>query len=111
MDSSQNKQASPWDLSKGEDIEPLVSASTQHVHREKGEWARPRVHGKFLWIGDEKVYIRGVTYGTFCLDEQGNERYQPDVVERDFAQMAAVGVNTVRTYTVPPRWLLDIALQ
>jgi beta-galactosidase/beta-glucuronidase len=30
-------------------------------------------------------------------------------VERDFAQMAASGINSVRTYKVPPRWLLDIA--
>src|SRR5207237_2897690 len=27
----------------------------------------------------------------------------------DFATMAAAGINTVRTYTVPPRWLLDAA--
>jgi hypothetical protein len=33
----------------------------------------------------------------------------PDVVELDFAQIAAAGLNTVRTYTVPPRWLLDAA--
>ena len=25
--------------------------------------------------------------------------------------MAAIGVNAVRTYTVPPTWLLDLALQ
>ena len=25
--------------------------------------------------------------------------------------MAAIGVNAVRTYTVPPRWLLDLALE
>ena len=26
---------------------------------------RPRVHGKFIFVGDEKFYLRGVTYGTF----------------------------------------------
>ena len=31
------------------------------------------------------------------------------MVERDFALMAGHGINSVRTYTVPPRWLLDIA--
>ncbi len=49
---------------------------------------RPRVRGKFLFVGGEKLYIRGVTYGTFRPDADGNE-YHPDVVERDFAEMAA----------------------
>jgi hypothetical protein len=26
---------------------------------------RPKVQGKFLFVGDEKLWIRGVTYGTF----------------------------------------------
>src|SRR2546423_2079374 len=70
---------------------------------------RPRVHGKFIFIGGEKFYIRGVTYGTFRADQQGGAYHTPDRVERDFAQMAAYGINAVRTYTVPPAWLLDLA--
>src|SRR6266487_44429 len=70
---------------------------------------RPRVQGKFIFAGNEKLYIRGVTYGTFCLDEDGNENHDPQVVEQDFALMAANGLNAIRTYTVPPRWLLDAA--
>src|SRR5437660_11562065 len=73
------------------------------------EGVRPHVQGKFIFAGSEKVYVRGVTYGTFCTDEDGNERHAPEVVERDFAQMAANGLNAIRTYTVPPRWLLDTA--
>ncbi len=26
---------------------------------------RPRVGGKFLFVGEEKFYVRGVTYGPF----------------------------------------------
>jgi O-antigen biosynthesis protein len=70
---------------------------------------RPYVHGKYIYLNDEKLYVRGVTYGTFRPDEDGNEFHDPQVVERDFAQMAATGINTIRTYTVPPRWLLDTA--
>lgn len=70
---------------------------------------RSEVRGKFLFAGDEKLYIRGVTYGTFRPGEDGSERHDPEIVERDFAQMAANGINAVRTYTVPPRWLLDTA--
>jgi O-antigen biosynthesis protein len=72
---------------------------------------RPRVQGKFIFVGDEKLYVRGVTYGTFRLDEDGNENHDPQVVEQDFALMAANGLNALRTYTVPPSWLLDAAQQ
>src|SRR5439155_4791646 len=70
---------------------------------------RPRVQGKFIFVGGEKLYVRGVTYGTFRPNEQGEEFPAPEVVEGDFAQMAANGVNAVRTYTPPPLWLLDAA--
>ena len=71
---------------------------------------RPYVHGKFLYVGQEKLYLRGVTYGPFRPDESGCEYHKPEVVEKDFATIRRQGVNAVRTYTVPPRWLLDIAL-
>ena len=70
---------------------------------------RPRVRGKFLYTGDDKFYIRGVTYGTFRPRPDGSEVPEPDVVERDFALMAGNGINALRTYSVPPRWLLDTA--
>jgi O-antigen biosynthesis protein len=70
---------------------------------------RPHVSGKFLYVGDEKLWIQGVTYGTFRPDADGNEYHDPAVVERDFALIAENGLNAIRTYTVPPRWLLDAA--
>jgi beta-galactosidase/beta-glucuronidase len=71
---------------------------------------RPRVAGKFLFVGDDKLYVRGVTYGPFRPpDDKGIAFPDPSVVERDFREMAANGINAVRTYTVPPRWLLDTA--
>ena len=85
--------------------EPTAIAAVAPVmHPQK----RPRIHGKFVFVGDKKLYIRGVTYGTFRPGEDGAE-YHPETVERDFALMAASGLNAVRTYTVPPRWLLDAA--
>jgi len=69
---------------------------------------RARAEGKFLYVDDEKFWVRGVTYGTFQPDENGNE-YDPEAVEGDFAQMAGNGFNAVRVYTPPPRWLLDAA--
>jgi GT2 family glycosyltransferase len=71
---------------------------------------RPTVRGKFIWVGNEKLYVRGVTYGAFRPDVDGNEYHDHDRIERDFAQMAANGFNAVRVpHTMPPRSLLDAA--
>ena len=72
---------------------------------------RPTVKGKFLDVGGEKFWVKGITYGTFAVDEKGNERLSREVVEQDFAQIAENGFNVVRTYTTPPRWVLDTALK
>lgn len=71
--------------------------------------SRVTLGGKFLWAGQDKFYARGVTYGTFRPGIDGAEFPSPKMVEQDFSQMAGSGVNAVRTYTAPPRWLLDIA--
>jgi GT2 family glycosyltransferase len=72
---------------------------------------RPVVRGKFLFTGEEKFWIKGVTYGTFRPGEDGSQFPEKSVVENDFAMMAANGINSVRTYLPPPTWLLDIARQ
>jgi len=70
---------------------------------------RPCVHGKFLYVAGEDFWIRGVTYGTFRPDPTGLQFPPNDVVRRDFRAMADAGLNAVRVYTPPPRWLLDVA--
>jgi GT2 family glycosyltransferase len=69
---------------------------------------RPQVLGKFLFVGEQKLHLRGVTYGTFATVE-GREMLVPEVVDRDFRQMVKHGFNAVRTYTMPPKWCLDLA--
>lgn len=71
--------------------------------------SRPRVHGKFIFVGPERFLVKGVTYGPFRPDAEGCEYHDPASVQRDFALMRAQGINSVRTYTVPPTWLLDLA--
>ncbi len=72
--------------------------------------ARPRVGGKFLFAGNEKLYVRGVTYGAFRPDADGNEYHDLEMVEQDFARIAANGMNAVRIpHTTPPPGLLDAA--
>ena len=87
-------------------IQPSLNGSTSSLLTE-----RPKVQGKFLYRGDQKLWIRGVTYGTFGPNNDGDQFPQPHVAERDFAQMALHGFNSIRTYTVPPIWLLDLAQQ
>jgi hypothetical protein len=72
--------------------------------------ARPSVVGKFIYVGTEKFYIKGVTYGAFRPDANKREYHDSTRIEQDFAQIAAHGFNTVRIpHTTPPRSLLDIA--
>jgi glycosyltransferase involved in cell wall biosynthesis len=70
---------------------------------------RPRVSGKFLTVEDRKLYVKGVTYGTFRPDADGDEYPVRATADRDLVLMAAHGINTVRTYTLPPEWFLDAA--
>ena len=67
------------------------------------------VRGKFLYLGKEKFYVKGVTYGTFCPDENGMQFPDKLIIETDFSMMAAQGINCVRTYTTPPEFLMDLA--
>ena len=84
----------------------LDPTSLPHATR---SWERPHARGKFLSAGGERLYVKGVTYGTFRAGPEGDEFPTPDVVDRDFRRMAAQGINAVRTYTPAPRWLLDRA--
>src|SRR5579859_8179915 len=65
------------------------------------------VDGIGLACGDERVRLNGVTYGPFAPDETGCCLPPRDVLERDCAQMQAMGLNAVRTYHAPPDWAID----
>jgi GT2 family glycosyltransferase len=74
-----------------------------------GARERWRVDGKFFARGGRRVRVHGVTYGPFAPDADGQQFPPPPRVARDFAQMRAFGVNSLRTYHVPPGWLLRLA--
>ncbi len=67
------------------------------------------VRGKFLYLGNTKYWIKGVTYGTFQPASDGENFPTPQVVENDFAKMRKHGINTFRTYTRPPLRVLETA--
>ncbi len=70
-----------------------------------------RVRGKFFFEGDRKHFVKGVTYGPFATASHGAQFPERDIVVKDFALMSGAGINTVRVFTVPPVWLLDMALE
>ena len=68
-----------------------------------------QVHGKFFFVGNEKFYVKGATYGPFGPRPHGAQFPEQEMVARDFALMREAGTNTVRVFTVPSLWLLDLA--
>ncbi len=71
---------------------------------------RLSVRAKFFFEGERKLFLKGITYGPFSPDANGDYVGAPERVKWDLAQMRELGVNTLRVYHVPPRWFLD-ALQ
>jgi cellulose synthase/poly-beta-1,6-N-acetylglucosamine synthase-like glycosyltransferase len=67
------------------------------------------VDGKFFSVGGGRFEFRGVTYGTFAPRADGVLFPERDQLERDLAMMRAAGFSVVRTYTVPPDDLLEVA--
>lgn len=70
---------------------------------------RPIALGKFLHLKGRKYFVRGACYGPFRPDSSGSEYGSEKTAEADFELMRRSGINTLRTYTVPPLWLLDLA--
>src|SRR5262245_18597666 len=71
--------------------------------------SRVTCDGKFLARDMRRFRIKGVTYGPFAPDDIGEQFGSPQQVAADLSQMAAAGINAIRTYHVPQRWLLDLA--
>jgi O-antigen biosynthesis protein len=70
---------------------------------------RVRAKGRFLFAGEDKFFIKGVTYGPFPENSRGEPLPEDAAVLRDFDLMRRAGVNAVRVYYVPPRHFLDLA--
>jgi len=89
---------------------PLAQADTE-VRRPTpaATSARISADGKFLRADNERFLVKGVTYGTFAPDADGYQFPPLSHIAEDFRLMAALGINTVRTYTPPRLDLLDEA--
>lgn len=79
------------------------------MQEERPTSSRVTVDGKHLSLEGAPFRVRGVTYGTFGARADGALYPEPERVASDFAAIAAAGLNTVRTYTLPPPDVLDAA--
>jgi GT2 family glycosyltransferase len=70
---------------------------------------RVRVDGKFLARDNQRLRVKGVTYGPFAPNERGEPLPSLDQVMDDFARMQDAGINSIRTYHIPPEWFLNCA--
>ncbi len=70
-----------------------------------------RVRSKFFHDGERKWFLKGVTYGPFKPNADGDLISTPERAREDFALVRELGVNLIRVYHVPPRWLLDLAAE
>jgi O-antigen biosynthesis protein len=80
---------------------------------EDSRWGAGRVEarGKFFFVGEEKLLLKGVTYGPFAPAADGTRFPDPSVVAQDFALVRSLGANCIRMFTAPARWVLDLALE
>ena len=69
--------------------------------------SRIRPRAKFFFEDEKKFFVKGVTYGPFKPDADGNYVGRPGQLDADLALMREAGVNVVRIYHSPPRWFLD----
>jgi GT2 family glycosyltransferase len=63
----------------------------------------------FLVEGEEKFFVRGVSYGPFRPNRMGEFLPDKAVVERDFQLVQELGANTIRLYHVPPAGFRELA--
>jgi GT2 family glycosyltransferase len=71
--------------------------------------ARVRVDSKFFRLGEQKFYVKGITYGPFAPNAQNEMFPTREQTARDFGQIAQLGANLLRVYYLPPAWFLDLA--
>jgi len=70
---------------------------------------RITVDGRFFRNGSGPFYVKGVTYGPFKKNSEGEDFPEPEQVLKDFRQIRVLGANLIRIYHVPSREFLDTA--
>ena len=87
----------------------LCDAAWRPPAQDRVNTNRVQRNGKFFRLGEEKFYVKGVTYGPFKPDADGLCLPTIEQVRKDFAQLREMGANCLRIYHLPPTWFLDLA--
>ena len=85
------------------------SANGARINQVASVPCRVRLDGKFFARDGACFRVQGMTYGPFAGNDHGQPFPAPERVREDFLLMRALGVNSIRTYHLPPQWLLDLA--
>ena len=86
-----------------------MSSAVLEISAAKSHLEPIRARTKFFFEGDRKFFLKGVTYGPFKPDANGDFLGTPEQAKADFAMMNELGINLIRIYHVPPVWFLDCA--
>ena len=68
------------------------------------------VDGRFFRLGARRFHPKGVSYGPFAPNNEGDAFPTSGQTRADFAQIAELGANVLRVYSLPPPWFLELAL-
>lgn len=93
---------------------PVASAPPVHSGRQRRAEPvtnRVRRDGKFFRLGAEKFYVKGVTYGPFAPNVDGEPFASRAQTRKDFQQIVDLGANCIRIYHLPPDWFLELAVE
>jgi GT2 family glycosyltransferase len=71
--------------------------------------SRVKVDGKFFARQEQRLRVQGVTYGPFAPNTDGQPFPSPARTADDFGRMREARLNAIRTYHLPPEWLLHLA--
>src|SRR5687768_17121076 len=72
---------------------------------------RVKVDGKFFRLNGKKFYAKGLTYGPFAPNADGEFFASRQQTRRDMELAVQAGATVLRVYYIPPRWFLDLALE
>ena len=67
------------------------------------------VDGKFFRSGEQKFFVKGISYGPFANDADNHALPSREQAARDLARICDLNANTIRVYYPPPEWFLDLA--
>ncbi|MCD6339768.1 MAG: glycosyltransferase [Verrucomicrobia bacterium] len=74
-----------------------------------GSAKRVAADGKFFKLGEERFFVKGLAYGPFRPNANGEPYPEPEKADCDLILARELGANLLRVYQPPPTWFLDLA--